>query len=753
MANTSAATPLARRIESTLKAGRWNQAVELAKQFARQTPGPASLSLLKKCYLALAESQIAHSAFREATATVAEAEKLSNNEPSWLESLAELRADLGDLAGAQIHLEKIPGSTARPRIVSRVVDRAMLEGAAGKAILPDDLRPQFDIVRQAFADYEAGKDDIAREKLNAIGLTSPFLEWKLLLRGLIAWSANDSMRAIENWSRLTANRLPAKLAEPFRIGIDKIFASSLPAARLIAAARQADSFSGGLVSGLRQMRKQLANDETISSALETARAVVPELRRIAPELVPRLANIVYWALVVGGQPDDMSRYTRIFGPPADDPQFFRLQALVLESVPKLNKAHEFWAKYENWIARTPDRWPNETGKRARALVFERMGRLARDWLADDGDDGDFATFLDFFERGYVNRPGQRRPLRPSAEECFRTAAELAPNWVKPAMELLQEYRGDPVKAHSAVAAILDRFPTNLTVLETAAEFYERIGDLAKSHDCIKRALAANPLDRDLRQRAAALAINESRSRAIDGDIEAARSALGEATHLSQPNSPAVLALSAAMEWRCGNVPEFERQRDALLSQPDNRLAAAYRLLVEGSRLKLKKKEIGPYQSAFTDGLAGPATSAELTTLLDAVAQYQQEPTKYRGLQAHAKNILERVVAAADMDEEDVLRIATRLHSYNLFKPLQEIVDAGIRRFQNNAYFYFFKAECMNSRRRTDYVNSNIGNTYRVAKNLMDMAKDHRYEPLRELLNERAKQIPDLERWLADREYW
>ncbi len=116
--------------------------------------------------------------------------------------------------------------------------------------------------------------------------------------------------------------MPAKLADPFRVLVDKSYAARLPANRLATVGRQADSLSGGVTDGLRRLRKQLANDETIPEALETARAVVPDLKRIAPDLVPRLANVIYWTLVSSGQPEDMPRFNRIFGPPVDDPQFF-----------------------------------------------------------------------------------------------------------------------------------------------------------------------------------------------------------------------------------------------------------------------------------------------------------------------------------------------------------------------------------------------------------------------------------------------
>ena len=76
MANASATTPLTRRIDIALKDGRVPQALELAKQFARQEPGPAAQALLRKCYLTAADAQVHRGAFRDAHSLLTEAEKL-----------------------------------------------------------------------------------------------------------------------------------------------------------------------------------------------------------------------------------------------------------------------------------------------------------------------------------------------------------------------------------------------------------------------------------------------------------------------------------------------------------------------------------------------------------------------------------------------------------------------------------------------------------------------------------------------------
>ena len=42
---------------------------------------------------------------------------------------------------------------------------------------------------------------------------------------------------------------------------------------------------------------------------------LPPLEREAPQLVPRLATVLYWTTLSQGQPEDVPRYQRVFGSP------------------------------------------------------------------------------------------------------------------------------------------------------------------------------------------------------------------------------------------------------------------------------------------------------------------------------------------------------------------------------------------------------------------------------------------------------
>ncbi|HVK08577.1 MAG TPA: hypothetical protein VM597_07345 [Gemmataceae bacterium] len=755
MATVQAPPSTARRAEAALRDGRFSQAVDLARQHAARSPGPDADALLRTVFLAAATHHAARDAFRDAHAVLNEAERLPGD-AAWFEKLAGLRADSGDQLRAMQLAERTGDPAARARTLGRVADRGLREGPAGKAYLPADLHAGFDLVTKAFAEYERGKDDQARETLNGIGLTSPYLDWKLLLRGLMAWAANDTPRALENWGRLTPDRLPAKIAAPFRLSADRSFAATLPADRAHVVARQAEQISGGgLTDGLRRIRKQLASEETLPAALDTARAVVPELKKAHPEGFARLANAVYWAIVAGGQPEDLAKYTRLFGAPPDDPNFHRLQALVMESLNKLDAAHAFWLHYEQWIAHTPARWPGALGARARALILERMGRLARDFLADAGDE-DAIDFFDFFgppgKKG--KRAGKPKPLNPPADECFRRAAELAPDWVVPATELMQEYAGQPAKAMAAADALLQRFPNDLSTLDSAARLYEQHGETAKARDCLRRALNANPLDRRLRKRVAFVSLNEARQSAEGGDLDAARVALRDAASLGDgPLAAAVAALGTAIALRAGDATEVEAHQ-AALAAPEGRVANAYRTFVEATRLKVKKKELTPYQDVYTDALAGSMTAAEMAGLLDALDQYRQEPAPYRGLKTHEKKILDRVTAAAaELGEDDLARVGLAVHQAGLWKVLKSIGERGVGAFPRNPHFPFFVAEVAVARQRSPYVAHRTAAVYRKVLALLDQDRSNKFPRVRELLEERLKKTPDLDRWMKEPEWF
>src|SRR5205823_3557044 len=142
--------------------------------------------------------------------------------------------------------------------------------------------------------------------LQIIGLRSPLLEWKLLLRGLIAFYQRDDARALENWQRLNAQRLAARLVAPYRLAIDEAYRLAQRPQAQTALQKATDQLLGqGIVPQLRVVQKALATEGNYRTALRQMEIVLPVIRQSHPHLVPRLAACFYWELIVQGALEDV----------------------------------------------------------------------------------------------------------------------------------------------------------------------------------------------------------------------------------------------------------------------------------------------------------------------------------------------------------------------------------------------------------------------------------------------------------------
>src|SRR5262249_22954892 len=150
--------------------------------------------------------------------------------------------------------------------------------------------------------------------------------------------------------------------------------------------------------------------------------------------------------------DDVPRYQRVFGPPSLDPRFNRLHALAYDRAHDVNRANPHWQAFEKEIADHPEMFPEGQAARARALIWQHMGKNA-------------ATIPTKKKIAKLPKPPRAHPARPEqpdppANECFEKAIAVAPNQLEPYEELFKYYRGEEqfAKAAKAATQLLERFP-------------------------------------------------------------------------------------------------------------------------------------------------------------------------------------------------------------------------------------------------------------------------------------------------------
>jgi tetratricopeptide (TPR) repeat protein len=729
---------LENRVNRALREGRTQQALELAKQLYKHDSSAHYKDLLQNTYLARARQLRSMGYLRDASTVLANAVQLGGA-PAFLEKLAEELASSGDVRGALKILEQVPGSQAAPRVMGQAADAALREGKQGRNLLPESLQGQFDLIVQAFAQSEAGQDEQARATLQGIGLQSPFLEWKLLLRGLLAYYQNDDVRAIENWQRLNPERLPARLAAPLRFRIDPAYRTSQPPATQTQLQAQADRLQGaGLMPALRAIQASLAHEHHLPQAFRQIENLLPQLRREFPQVIPRLAACCYWAIISHGVPEDLRRYQRVFGTPPDDPKLARLEALALEHRHELEEAHRFWQTFEQTVSQNPAAWPGDQANRVRALVWSHMGHNAAS-IPDVKDIPHLPPFL----RDHPDRP---KPLKPTAEECYERSLELAPDQLATYADLVEYYeeKHKPKKAEQAARRLLKRFPDHVLTLEKLADLLMEKGEYQETLGLYERALKSNPLESRLRAKLGSAHLYYARTRAEAGAFDEARAEYQHALTLEDRASKAtVLVKWAACEFKAG-VPE---RAEELLAQAHteegNRLAVAFSMLIEVIRLKLPRTLKTRFDKEFNALLAEPPTGQGAAALADTAASHRLAGVTYFGQKTHEKKVLTYLDKArkADFTEEQLAKVCADLQALKAARLQQAYLQLGQTRFPKSPMFFYLEA------RQQFALGPGRMNLWRL-KHLLEMARqlatamprDPRQEKLLEDIGEMEKAI-------------
>lgn len=728
---TAPAPPTPAKVAAALRAGEFAAALELARKLHALTPTADSLALRKQVIAAAA----AHFADRDRPAdfvrVIAESAEIAPDDAAWQTERACLLARGGNLTAAL----RIADAAAHPKVLGFAADHAVR--TQSNAALPPELHPGCDAILAAFRHHEAGDEPAARAALEPVGLRSPFLEWKVLLRGLLAHAAGDDARAAENFARLDAARLPARLAAPYRAATDPAFRATLPADAANALAKQLDKLSTGpLVDGLRAIAKEFGRDKPLTAAFRAAESLVPKLTQAAPDLVPRLANCFYHAIVHQGQSEDLPRFRKLFGEPADDPQFHRLLALVGEQIGDPSGAHAHWQRYEAWLAKNPLGWPAELLARARAAVWMRMGNNAED-AAEQGAGDD-----DLF--GFFAPPRRRKPrkLDPPAEACFRRAAELAPDWETTAGSLfgvLMESK-KPAEAEAAARAFLARRPDHLPTLVSLAELLQRQGRSADACGLWLRASELNPLDRPTRFRAADAVLAAARRSLIAGKPADAEALCEKHRALLEERTPAaLLGLRSVVAVKLGDADAAADHRAKALAVPGSRLAAAYRMMIDSQLAKLKPAEKKPAEKLFAEELAKPPTPLEVNLLIGAYDGYHLDALTYRGQKTHEKKVLDQVTRCLDAaaPEADFERLGEVLLAKQVWKPAKKYADAMLARFPANPFFLFARSEVGHATgERPYYTEQRLAR----AKALAEASAEPRHRALLERIDRLRKQV-------------
>jgi len=725
------------RVRAAIARGDLQEACIQARLLYANAPNAEHLDLLKSTIAGAAVYLDSTGRFSEFNKLMNEADQVDSAEPNWILERACLLARGGRLADALMRVDE----AGRLRVLGYGVDRALKTGS--KEFLPDELHAGFDAILAAFAQYEAGNDEAARAALEPIGLRSPFLEWKVLLRGLMAFATGEDARAAENFSRLERTRIPFRLCGPYFITADPAHKASLPppvAAELVK--RFTSLNSTGIVGGLREIATHLGREKPLTPAFSAAESLLPRLKKDAPPLAGKLAKCLYHAIIRQGQPEDLARYRKLFGPLADDPHFFRLQARIAEEIGRVGISNTNWLKYEEWLATQPAGWSEPLLNRVRAMIWHHM--------ATDPDEGldleelvpKFAEAL--FTRGPLPEIKKSKPVGPTPLECFRRAAELAPDWEPAAKDLFNElvHAEEYVDAERVGRALLAHHPDKPGPLLLLASLVAKQKRPADALELLLRARAANPLDEKTAIRAAHAVIALARSALGGKDPAAPERILNEHRELIESNIPLprdVLLLVMAHKLR--DAARLDALLVKVLAVPYMRLAAHYQIAIDSQLAKLKPADRKAADAAFADAMASTPTPLEVYFLLNQYDNYMDEGQAYRGHKSQLKKFIALVprTYGATAHEADFETLTQHLFDREEYKLAKKYATHCSVRFPKNPLFRVILAEVAIELEERPYK---INSLLTVARAHATLSAEPRHKALLPRIEDLMKCNPD-----------
>jgi len=573
----------------------------------------------------------------------------------------------------------------------------------------------------AFDAVEKGDEAAARDALQAISLSSPFLEWKVMLRGLIAYHQDDDVRALDNWQRLSAEREPWRLVAAFRFAIDPSFRNAqTPPTRSRMQALLDATTGAGFAPALRNLAKLLIpwdNAQTPRQAIKSAGEIHAALKAKNPTLAAKLAQILYVKIATEGDSTNIERMLVTLPMPADDPSGHRLKALQASDPDDMPLAVDSWLRYRAEIETMTNRFPGESNALAQALVWETI-----------------ADMMSHADDEFTHIPASI----PKPAECYRKSIALVANRVLPHERLLDELKSDETKQAPAVTAakkLVAKFPDHAPTWRFLGDSY-RLEKPEEAIEAYRAALKADPMQVDLRRKLAdalweqgfKAATPAARSKSFPAP-ETYRPLIEESLRSLEGNPVPRLAAWAILEEGLKQGEFAAKLLADARQRPHQRvgLPLALHLAAQFDK-KIAPARRDELARMWDEAIAEKPTTAEVQAGLEALAEFSTR--KIKGKKAYVTNLLPSLNndALEGLSETYLLSLGRVCVAMGSAAEAKKFASHGRARFPKNPAFLFleFDATKKDNARRLNSI------LERARRLIQELPRERQEAMLREL---------------------
>lgn len=192
--------------------------------------------------------------------------------------------------------------------------------------LSPEMQAEADIVATALDTIAKGNYSVALESLACIGRASPYAQWRLFLRGLVAFYQSDLEGARANWSRLDRTRRPGRMAAVLLEGdgLPPLSADGQAASRRLVGIASELRLRAPLLAKARQIAAQIGANTTdclTGQQVESIMSLYKNLRRVDAEFVLSFCRACMLVAFSHGQPEPLLMLKQCIPGPAHDPSW------------------------------------------------------------------------------------------------------------------------------------------------------------------------------------------------------------------------------------------------------------------------------------------------------------------------------------------------------------------------------------------------------------------------------------------------
>lgn len=665
-----------------LSKGNVKNAVKLARVAYRRDPSEPVASLLKRALLRRTQELYARKMPEPARSILAELNAFTVDDPCDVDELRRLNVLLG-VGNVQSNANTLADD---PALLSQLVDTAVRDGETVGC--PQDLVPEVRHVRQALQAVADGNDDESATLLQTIGRSSPLVDWKLLIRGLIAFYDGDADRRDANWSRLDPERMAWRIAQSLRSvtptsspqrGIDDIGSHRLKAAR--------DAFDTPLAKALRRLQTALQEGTRWSSIFSN---LMNQFGQSDSDILERVAVILAAKFIRETDYREFKRLRKMNPPFRLDPQMTRATALLYQLDGDIDVAIQTWERYILDLGKC-DSLIESQRNTAIALVYLHLARLGVAEACELGSYGDpyrsqhwgepieeqIEAYWEYADKNFSNS----REYDPGNKEAYREHCHMLDDWLKTerASSLYREF----------TARFEDDFDAQV---EAALHYRLRESDPGRAQRYTLQAEKLRPRDPQVAQLYWDCAFDLARIAARQKQFGVAHAELDQAEQYVGPGRQLYVlnAMRAAVELKAGNRQKADRCQERASAQTELAPAAtlaycacAFQCGVGNQIRSELNAELKAATSFRPNSLAGGAMARFMNSLSEADVAYHGSKTHEKLVATYLKKCPKKVWAESDLVDA-VLFAASRKTTQDILKRLSQI---GCKRFPKNPHFY------------------------------------------------------------------